>query len=188
MTKLTIAAAAKRAGVSSTTFNNRYVKTELIAVIEEKGKKHVGAAALTKLLAESKKKAVVKTTLKPATKRTTKPKISVVRMTEVEKLKLQVKRLKADFKAVTTENELLQKQNESLSRKNNRLTKKPATPRSKPSAKAKTKTKTNTRKKPIPLNIPDSEEMPEIVKHMETQQETNISRREYWVDKWWNSF
>ena len=176
MTKLTIAAAAKRAGVTSRTFNNRYVKTELIAVLEESGKKYVSAAALTKLLAESKKKAPTKTTEKPKT--------NTVKMTEIEKLKLQIKKLKAEFKAVITENELLQKQNESLNRTNSRLTKKPAAPRSKTAAKAKP----SVRKKPIALTIPDPEKMPKAPAKPRAKQKKKISRSEHWVDKWWDKF
>ena len=66
ITKLTIAEAVKRSGVSRPTFNSRYIKTELVTVLKENGKQYIKAAELTKAINQQKKKTTPVKKAKPS--------------------------------------------------------------------------------------------------------------------------
>ena len=110
-------------------------------------------------------------------------KAAPTKLTDVEKLKLQIKNLRASLKETTTENELQKKQIVSLTRKNTNLMRKLDTP----STVTKPKARTN-KAKPISLALPKQETKLRPKTSTRAKQKAGDSDNEKWVDKWWETF
>ena len=138
--------------------------------------------APTKITAKPKPKpAAVKSTAKAkAATSTVTSKTAPAKLTEVEKLKLQIKKLRASLKEATSENELQQKQIASLTRKNTNLSRKLDT--------TLAVTKPKTRAKAITLTLPETPKKPRSTAKPRSKQQSSDSNNEQWVDKWWDTF